>query len=472
MKPTVALVGRPNVGKSTLFNRLTRSRDALVADQPGLTRDRHYGHGRVGGKPYLVIDTGGFEPVVDEGILFEMAKQTLQAVDEADAVVFLVDGRTGITPQDKIIANRLRQLDRPVHLVVNKAEGVNQSIATAEFHELALGEPWAISSAHGDGVRELMDRVLEPFPEEEEEAQARHPKFAVIGRPNVGKSTLVNAILGEERVIAFDHPGTTRDSIYIDFERAGRNYTIIDTAGVRRRTKIDEAIEKFSVVKTMKAIEDANVAVLVLDAQQDISEHDATIAGFALEAGRALVVAVNKWDHLDGEKKETIKRDIARKLSFLDFAKFHHISALEGRGIADLFKSIDEAYQAAMSKLSTPKLTRVLEVAIERQAPPRVGPVRPKMRYAHQGGMNPPIIVVHGNALEHIPDSYIRYLEHTFRKVFKLQGTPLRVQFKTGENPFDKDDAKHKPKLSALAKYKTKLAEKQARNKRMKDVKK
>jgi GTP-binding protein len=459
MKPTVALVGRPNVGKSTLFNRLTRSRDALVADQPGLTRDRHYGHGRVGGKPYLVIDTGGFEPVVDEGILFEMAKQTLQAVDEADAVVFLVDGRTGMTPQDKIIANRLRQLDRPVFLVVNKAEGVSQSIAGAEFHELALGEPWAISSAHGDGVNELMERVLESFPDEVEEDNVRHPKFAVIGRPNVGKSTLVNAILGEERVIAFDHPGTTRDSIYIDFERAGQAYTIIDTAGVRRRTKIDEAVEKFSVIKTMKAIEDANVAVLVLDAQLDISEHDATIAGFALEAGRALVVAVNKWDHLDNSRKEQIKHDIARKISFLDFAKFHYISAREGKGIADLFKSIDEAYQAAMSNLSTPKLTRVLQVAVERQAPPRIGPIQPKMRYAHQGGVNPPIIVVHGNALDQISESYVRYLEHTFRKVFKLQGTPLRVLFKTGENPFDRDDAKHKPKVSMLAKHRAKQAE-------------
>jgi len=475
MKPTVALVGRPNVGKSTLFNRLTRSRDALVADQPGLTRDRHYGHGRVGEKPYLVIDTGGFEPVVDEGILFEMAKQTLQAMDEADAVVFLVDGRTGITPQDKIIANRLRQLDRPVHLVVNKAEGMNQAIAGAEFHELALGEPLAISSAHGDGVNELMELVLAPFPDEVEEETTRHPKFAVIGRPNVGKSTLVNAILGEERVIAFDHPGTTRDSIYIDFERAERTYTIIDTAGVRRRTKVSEAVEKFSVIKTMKAIEDANVAVLVLDAQQDISEHDATIAGFALEAGRALVIAVNKWDHLDNNAKEQIKRDIARKLTFLDFAKFHYISALEGRGVGDLFKSIDEAYEAAMVNLSTPKLTRVLEVAIERQAPPRVGPVRPKMRYAHQGGMNPPIIVIHGNALNHIPDSYTRYLEHTFRKVFKLQGTPLRVQYKTGENPYDKDDAKHKPKLSPLAKFKSKQAEmktKQDAIKRLKSAKK
>ena len=463
MKPTVALVGRPNVGKSTLFNRLTRSRDALVADQPGLTRDRHYGHGRVGDKPYLVVDTGGFEPVVDEGILFEMARQTLQAVDEADAIVFLVDGRTGITPQDKIIANRLRQNDRPVFLVVNKAEGISQSIAGAEFHELALGEPLAISAAHGDGVRELMEMVLEPFPAATDEKEARHPKFAVIGRPNVGKSTLVNAILGEERVIAFDQAGTTRDSIYIDFERDDHTYTIIDTAGVRRRGKVNEAIEKFSVIKTMKAIEDANVAVLVLDAQLDISEQDATIAGFALEAGRALVVAVNKWDNIDGEQKELVKREIARKLGFLDFAKFHYISAIEGRGIADLFKSIDEAYRAAMVKLATPKLTRVLEVAVERQAPPRVGQVRPKMRYAHQGGMNPPIIVIHGNALDKVPDSYTRYLEHTYRKVFKLQGTPLRVQYKSAENPFDsvKESKGGKPgKLVTLGK-KGKLRNKQ-----------
>ncbi|WP_028536877.1 ribosome biogenesis GTPase Der [Paludibacterium yongneupense] len=461
MKPTVALVGRPNVGKSTLFNRLTRSRDALVADQPGLTRDRHYGHGRVGEKPYLVIDTGGFEPVVDEGILFEMAKQTLQAVDEADVVVFLVDGRTGVTPQDKIIANRLRQQGRPVFLVVNKAEGLSHAMAGAEFHELALGEPLAISASHGDGVRELMELVLEEFPDAEEEESARHPKFAVIGRPNVGKSTLVNAILGEDRVIAFDHPGTTRDSIYIDFEREDRTYTIIDTAGVRRRGKVSETIEKFSVIKTMTAIEDANVAVLVLDAQLDISEQDATIAGFALEAGRALVIAVNKWDNLRPDAREKVKQEIARKLSFLDFAKFHFISAKEGRGIADLFKSIDEAYEAAMCKLATPKLTRVLKVAVERQAPPRVGPVRPKMRYAHQGGMNPPIIVVHGNALDNVPDSYTRYLEHTFRKVFKLQGTPLRVQYKTGENPYDTEKDRQKPK--AMPRFKGKLKDKEPR---------
>ena len=333
MKPTVVLVGRPNVGKSTLFNRLTRSRDALVADQPGLTRDRHYGHGRVGGKPYLVVDTGGFEPVVDSGIMHEMARQTLQAVDEADAVVFLVDARAGLTPQDKIIANQLRQIGRPVFLVVNKAEGMSRAMVVAEFYELGLGEPWSISGAHGEGVRELMDEVLAPFPDESEEEASRHPKFAIIGRPNVGKSTLVNAVLGEERVIAFDHPGTTRDSIYIDFEREGKTYTIIDTAGVRRRAKIDESIEKFSVVKTLQAIEDANVCVLVLDASLDVSDQDATLAGFALEAGRALVVAVNKWDDCDEEQRINIKRSIARKLHFLEFAKYHYISALKGQVI-------------------------------------------------------------------------------------------------------------------------------------------
>jgi GTP-binding protein len=440
MKPTIALVGRPNVGKSTLFNRLTKSRDALVADQPGLTRDRHYGHGKVGSKPYLVVDTGGFEPIADDGILAEMARQTIQAIDEADAVVFIVDARVGVTPQDKIIANRLRQLDRPVRLAVNKAEGMSASVVEAEFYELALGEPWAISASHGEGVRSLIESILDGFEVPAEEKDPDHPKFAVIGRPNVGKSTLVNAILGEERVIAFDAPGTTRDSIYIDFERNSRQYTIIDTAGVRKRGKVNEAIEKFSVVKTMQAIEDANVAVLVLDARQDVAEQDAHIAGFALEAGRAFVVAVNKWEGLDEYRRDQVKRDIARKLGFLDFAKFHFISALEGRGVGDLFTSIDAAYKAAMVKLPTPRLTRALQLAVEKQVPPRAGLVRPKMKYAHQGGTNPPVVVVHGTALEHVPDSYWRYLEHSFLKMFKLQGTPLRVQYKKGGNPFGEKD--------------------------------
>ena len=448
MKPTIALVGRPNVGKSTLFNRLTKTKDALVHDLPGLTRDRHYGHGRVGSKPYLVVDTGGFEPVVDSGILHEMAKQTLQAIDEADAVVFLVDGRTGLTPQDKIIADRLRQHDRPVFLAVNKGEGGNWAVLAAEFYELALGEPYVISGAHGDGVYYLIEEVLSHFPDAEEETEeTKHPVFAVIGRPNVGKSTLVNAILGEERVIAFDMAGTTRDSIYIDFERDNQPFTIIDTAGVRRRGKVDEAVEKFSVIKAIQAIDAANVAVLVLDAQQDIADQDANIAGFALEAGRALVVAVNKWDGLSEERRIQVKRDIARKLYFLDFAKFHYISALKEKGIDGLFESIQAAYQAAMIKMPTPKITRVLQSAIERQQPPRVGLVRPKMRYAHQGGMNPPVIVIHGNSLQGVGNNYTRYLTQTFRKAFNLQGTPLRIQYNVGENPYDEvaEKTKNKP---------------------------
>jgi len=438
MLPTVVLVGRPNVGKSTLFNRLTKTRAALVHDQPGLTRDRHYGHGKVGDKPYLVVDTGGFEPVADTGILAEMARQTLQAVDEGDVIIFLVDGRLGVTPQDKIIADRLRRTGRPVFLAVNKTEGMASGTAVAEFHELALGAPIAVSGAHGEGVRELMELALEGFDAGEEGgAREDHPKIAIVGRPNVGKSTLVNTLVGEERVIAFDQPGTTRDSIHVDFERAGRKYTLIDTAGVRRKGRVIEAVEKFSVIKTLQAIEDANVAVLVLDATQDIADQDAHLAGFILEAGRALVVAINKWDGTDDYRREQVKRELARKLDFLTFAKFHYISALKGSGVGNLLKSIDEAYRAAMAKLPTPKLTQVLHDAVAKQAPPRSGNFRPKPKYAHQGGMNPPIIVVHGNHLEGIGNAYKRYLENVFREVFNLQGTPLRVEFKGGANPFE-----------------------------------
>ncbi|MBC3880192.1 ribosome biogenesis GTPase Der [Undibacterium sp. LX40W] len=445
MKPVIALIGRPNVGKSTLFNRLTRTRDALVADLPGLTRDRHYGEGRVGERPFLVIDTGGFEPVAKEGIMHEMAKQTKQAVAEADVVIFLVDGRQGLTPHDKTITDFLRKSGRSVMLVVNKAEGMRYTSVTADFYELGLGDPYVISSAHGDGVADLVEEALDiafasrPDELNEPENNNKGIKIAIVGRPNVGKSTLVNTLLGEERVIAFDMPGTTRDSIEIPFERDGQQYTLIDTAGIRRRGKVFEAIEKFSVVKTLQSVSEANVVLLLLDAQQDISEQDAHIAGFILESGRALVVGVNKWDGLQSDRRDEIKMDIERKLNFLTFAKFHFISALKSTGISPLMKSIDAAYEAAMVNLSTPKLTRALIEAVEHQQPKRKGSIRPKMRYAHQGGQNPPIIVIHGNALEAIGDVYKRYLEKHFRETFSLTGTPLRIEFRSGKNPFTKE---------------------------------
>lgn len=437
MKPTLVIVGRPNVGKSTLFNRLTKSRDALVADIPGLTRDRHYGYGRVGSRPYLVVDTGGFEPNAKEGILAEMAQQAEAAIAEADMLLFVVDGRTGLTIQDKAIAERLRRAGRPLLLVVNKAEGMDRALVGAEFHELACGEPLVISAAHGDGVKELVEEALAPFPvvaEESEESQS--PRIAVVGRPNVGKSTLINALLGEERVIAFDQPGTTRDAIAVPFQRKGKDYTLIDTAGLRRKGKVFEAIEKFSVIKTLQSIEQANVVILVLDASQDISDQDAHIAGFCVEAGRAMVIAVNKWDSADDYRRNRVKMDMTRKLNFLGFAKAHFISALKAEGINPLMVSVDSAYAASMVKMPTPKLTRLLQAAVEKQAPPRHGIFRPKLRYAHQGGNNPPVIVIHGNALDHVSDSYRRYLERIFMEAFKLKGTPLRVEFRTTRNPY------------------------------------
>jgi GTP-binding protein len=444
MKPVIALVGRPNVGKSTLFNRLTRSRDALVADLPGLTRDRHYGEGRIGERPFLVIDTGGFEPVAKDGIMFEMAKQTKQAVAEADMVIFIVDGRQGLTPHDKTITDFLRRAGRSVMLVINKSEGMNYTSVTAEFYELGLGDPYVISAAHGDGVMDLVDEALDlvtaqqTVPDEPVDEQDRGIRIAIVGRPNVGKSTLVNTLLGEERVIAFDMPGTTRDSIEIPFERDGRRYSLIDTAGIRKRGKVFEAIEKFSVVKTLQSISEANVVILLLDAQQDISEQDAHIAGFILESGRALVVGINKWDGLTSDRRDEIKIDLDRKLSFLSFAKFHFISALKSSGIAPMMKSVDSAYAAATANLPTPKLTRALEEAVEHQQPRRKGSIRPKLRYAHQGGQNPPVIVIHGNALEAIDANYKRYLEKHFRETFSLVGTPLRIELRSGKNPFTK----------------------------------
>ncbi|HSV18049.1 MAG TPA: ribosome biogenesis GTPase Der [Casimicrobiaceae bacterium] len=441
MLPTLALVGRPNVGKSTLFNRLTRSRNALVHDQPGLTRDRHYGVARAGEREYLVIDTGGFEPVATEGILFEMAKQAKAAIAEADVVVFIVDARSGLTPGDATIAELLRRTGRPVLLAVNKAEGMQPERAANDFHELGLGDPLPISAAHGENVRDLVDLALERMPaqppdEPEEPEGERRVKVAIVGRPNVGKSTLVNTLLGEERVIAFDEPGTTRDAIHLDFDRDDRRYTLIDTAGVRRRGKVTETVEKFSVIKTLQAIEDANVVVLLLDAVDGVAEQDTHLAGFILDAGRALVVAVNKWDAASKDAREAIKRDLDRRMGFLDFAAHHFISARESRGVGALMKSVDEAYAAAMARLSTPRLTRALQLAVERQQPPRAGMVRPKLRYAHQGGHNPPLVVIHGSALGHIPDAYRRYLERFLAEAFQLRGTPLRIQFKTGVNPY------------------------------------
>ncbi|CAB3789651.1 GTPase Der [Paraburkholderia caffeinitolerans] len=441
MKPVIALVGRPNVGKSTLFNRLTRSRDALVADLPGLTRDRHYGEGRVGDRAYLVVDTGGFEPIAKDGILHEMARQTRQAVEEADIVVFICDGRNGLAPQDKHIADYLRKTGRPIFLVVNKAEGMKYSAVAADFYELGLGDPRAISAAHGDGVTEMINEALDQAyadrPETGDEDAGKHGvKIAIVGRPNVGKSTLVNTLIGEDRVIAFDMPGTTRDSIYVDFERGGKKYTLIDTAGLRRRGKVFEAIEKFSVVKTLQSIADANVVILLLDARQEISDQDAHIAGFVVEQGRALVVGVNKWDGMDDHARERIKHHLQRKLKFLDFAEMRFISATEKFGIGPLMRSVDEAYAAAMSKLPTPRLTRALIEAVEFQQPRRRGPVRPKLRYAHQGGQNPPIIVIHGNALDAVTETYKRYLENRFRETFSLTGTPLRIEFRSSTNPY------------------------------------
>jgi GTP-binding protein len=439
MLPTIAIVGRPNVGKSTLFNRLTRSRDALVHDLPGLTRDRNVGRGRAGDRTFLVVDTGGFEPVAKEGILHQMARQAEAAIAESDVVVFLVDARDGLVPQDRRIAELLRRAARPVVLAVNKSEGLPPS-SLAEFHELGIGEPLPVSAAHGEGVRDLVDIALaevpapaEPPPAADEGGRIR---VAIVGRPNVGKSTLVNTLLGEERVIAFDEPGTTRDAIALDFERGEKRYTIVDTAGVRRRGKVFETIEKFSIIKTMQAIEDANVVVLLLDAESGVTEQDAHLAGHIVEAGRALVLVVNKWDAAAFDVRETVKREISRKLAFLDFAAQLPISAREGRGLNPLFEAIDAAYAAAMVRLPTPRLTRTLQAAVERQQPPRAGAVRPKLRYAHQGGSNPPIVVIHGSALAKVPDAYRRYLEHFFADAFKLRGTPLRIQFKAGVNPY------------------------------------
>ena len=445
MKPVVALVGRPNVGKSTLFNRLTKSRDAIVADFAGLTRDRHYGNARQGGHEFIVIDTGGFEPTAESGIYVEMAKQTRQAVAEADVVVFVVDARGGLSAQDHDIASYLRKLGKPTVLAANKAEGMTEGAQLAEFYELGLGEVMAVSAAHGQGIRSLVEHAFETLnlPEPDEEGEATDSgaiKLAVAGRPNVGKSTLINTWLGEERLVAFDMPGTTRDAISVPFERKGQLYELIDTAGLRRKGRVFEAIEKFSVVKTLQAIESANVVLLLLDATQGVTDQDAHIAGYILESGRAVVIAVNKWDAVDDYQREQLQRQIESRLAFLKFAPIHFISAKKRQGLGPVWDSIALSHKSAMVKMPTPVLTRLLLEAVQFQSPKRAGMFRPKLRYAHQGGMNPPVIVVHGNSLEHVTDAYKRFLEGRFRKEFKLIGTPLRIEMKTSTNPYaDKD---------------------------------
>ena len=441
MKPVIALVGRPNVGKSTLFNRLTKTRDAIVADFAGLTRDRHYGNGKQGAHEYIVIDTGGFEPDASSGIYKEMAKQTRQAVAEADVVLFVVDARAGISGQDHEIAKYLRKLGKHCVLVANKSEGMTEGLQLVEFFELGLGQVFPISASHGQGIKPLVDMALESLLIEiEDQSHSEEDvsviKLAVAGRPNVGKSTLINTWLGEERLVAFDMPGTTRDAIAVPFERHGQKFELIDTAGLRRKGQVFEAIEKFSVVKTLQAIESASVVLLLIDATQGITDQDAHIAGYILESGRAVVVAINKWDAIDEYARELVKRSIETRLSFLKFAAMHFISAQKRQGLGPVWESIAQAHRAANCKMSTPVLTRLLLEAVQFQTPKKTGMYRPKLRYAHQGGMNPPIIVIHGNSLEHVTDAYKRYLEGRFRKEFNLIGTPLRIQMKSAENPF------------------------------------
>ena len=447
MKPVIAIVGRANVGKSTLFNRLTRSRDAIVADHAGLTRDRHYGDARLGRREFIVVDTGGFEPEKPSGIVLQMARQTKQAIAEADVVIFVVDARAGLSAQDHDIAQYLRAQRKRVILAANKAEGMTDSPVLAEFHELGIGEPLPVSSAHGQGVRSLVEAALELLGLEEPADDGDEPpepdasapiRLAVAGRPNVGKSTLINTWLGEERLVAFDQPGTTRDAIRVPFERDGRKFELIDTAGLRRKGRVFESIEKFSVVKTLQAIADAHVVLLLIDATQGVTDQDAHIAGYVLESGRAVVIALNKWDLVDSYQRQMLERSIEQRLAFLRFAQVLHISALERQGLGPLWKAIVAAHAAATCKLPTPKLTRVLQQALEYQQPPRSGRFRPKPRYAHQGGMNPPVIVIHGNSLDHVPDAYRRYLEGRFREHFKLAGTPIRIEFRSSTNPFER----------------------------------
>ncbi len=482
MLPVVALVGRPNVGKSTLFNRLTRSRDALVADFPGLTRDRKYGQAKIADQEFIVIDTGGIDGD-EQGIDAMMAQQSLQAIEEADAVLFLVDARAGMTVADEAIAHHLRKQEKKVFLVANKTDGIDADAACGEFYALALGDIHHIAAAHGRGVNQLLEQALRPFvkeqselPDEPSEIEALSEseldelaqqfadlpiKLAIVGRPNVGKSTLTNRILGEERVVVYDMPGTTRDSIYIPMQREDQDYILIDTAGVRKRGRVTETVEKFSVIKTLKAIEDANVVMLVIDAREGISDQDLSLLGFVLNAGRALVLAVNKWDGLDNDYKERIKTELDRRLGFIDFARVHFISALHGTGVGHLYESVQEAYSSATKRVSTSMLTRIMQMAQDDHQPPLVRGRRVKLRYAHAGGYNPPRIVVHGNQVNSLPDSYKRYLMNYYRKALEIMGTPIRVEFKEGDNPFSDKKSKltmaqerRRKKMQNVSKYK------------------
>ncbi len=438
MKPVIALVGRPNVGKSTLFNQLTRSRDALVADLPGLTRDRKYGDAKVDEKSFIVIDTGGIGEG-EEGIDAYMASQSRLAIQEADIILFLVDARVGLTGADQEIAEELRRENKKAILVVNKIDGVFEEGAMADFHRLGMGEIFGIAASHGRGVQSMMQAILAEYPDDvisEEDDPEVGIKIAIVGRPNVGKSTLVNRLLGEERVVVYDMPGTTRDSIYIPYERRGHRYTLIDTAGVRRRGRVDEGVEKFSVIKTLQAIKDAHVVVVVLDARESIVDQDLHLLGFVVQSGRSVVIAINKWDGMSEYDKDLVKKDIDRRLDFIPWAKLHLISAKHGTAVGDLYPSIERAYKSATTKVATHRLTQILEDAIEQHQPPMVSGRRIKLRYAHMGGHNPPLIVIHGNQTAAVPNTYKRYLENVYRKVLKIEGTPIAIEFKTGENPF------------------------------------
>jgi len=446
MLPTIALVGRPNVGKSTLFNRLTRSRDALVANYSGLTRDRKYAEAELKEQRYLVVDTGGITGD-EEGIDAEMAAQSQMAIEEADLVLFLVDGKEGLTFADQTLADSIRKTDKHVFLVVNKIDGQNEDLVMSAFYELGFSNVLSIAATQGRGINTLIAEVNETLPgkvdDDDAEDDAKGIKIAVVGRPNVGKSTLVNRMLGEDRVVVYDQPGTTRDSVYIDYERHGETYTLIDTAGVRRRKNIKLTVEKFSIIKTLQAIDDANVVILVVDATEGLVDQDLHLLGQVIDAGRALVIALNKWDGLDSEHKQFIKVELDRRLQFIDFADIHHISALHGTGVGNLYKSIKRAHSSATERFSTSFLTRILQDAISEHQPPLINGRRIKLRYAHAGGHNPPIIVIHGNQTEKVPGHYVRYLEKTFRRALKLHGTPIRIEFKKSDNPYDSKRSKH-----------------------------